>query len=560
MNSYYFYQLFDRMKNRNIILFISFFLYLTNGYCQPYVVNEKIEKIFSEGFTDFNDNFESTSSSDRKFWGKYADGYYYMERKLPSPRAIVVKTEDVNKNFSIKTKLTLGPLGGMDASVGIMYLVQSSGRGGFVFEINKKRSFRITDLGTSAYITKEGNDGWIRSKNIAPATRSNTIELKSFRGKFDIFINGFYIYSYINDSYKKGKFGAYIGPRSAASLYYFNVYQLDIPGAEPEINLADLQDQLSILKVENDSLKRLALQAKYGGNDDAAISAIQILEDQLKTVNEENQQLKNLLTDYETAEPASNPEEIKKDQTAMNTLAEKIDALSSERDSIFNYSSSLKNKLFQTAFQRDSLRAVNLKMEKKINFLEEHIQEVQVKIDEIEREKNNPLSMVQNEKQTTKEDTIDTKPPLAPSEIVNASEIAVTLPTGSDASPLELIEKDSTYDHTLDLDAIFSESDNKSSHVNDSSQTQVSDSTDQSTVADLSLSTESIIDSIPKLKKDSVQHPLKTTEEINPVVDTLNISEVNTNPVDTLEQIKKLIPLPKQKIKVKKAVKGAFKD
>ena len=40
--------------------------------------------------------------------------------------------------------------------------------------------------------------------------------------------------------------------------------------------------------------------------------------------------------------PASNPEVIKKDQTAMNTLAEKIDALSSERDSIFNYSSSLK--------------------------------------------------------------------------------------------------------------------------------------------------------------------------------------------------------------------------
>ena len=58
--------------------------------------------------------------------------------------------------------------------------------------------------------------------------------------------------------------------------------------------------------------------------------------------------------------------------------------------------------MFQTAFQRDSLRAVNLKLEKKINFSEEHIQEVQVKIDEIEREKNKPLSMVQNENKPQK--------------------------------------------------------------------------------------------------------------------------------------------------------------
>ena len=51
----------------------------------------------------------------------------------------------------------------------------------------------------------------------------------------------------------KNKFGAYVGLISA-SLYYFNV-SIRHPGAEPEINLADLQAQLSILKVENDSLK-----------------------------------------------------------------------------------------------------------------------------------------------------------------------------------------------------------------------------------------------------------------------------------------------------------------
>ena len=523
--------------NKIIIISILSILAFTNrSFSQPYVVNEKVEKVFSESFTDINDNFERTPSSNQKFWGKYADGYYYMERKISSPRAIVVKTEEVSKNFSIKTKLTLGPVGGLDASVGIMFLVQSSGRGGFIFEINKKKSFRITDLGTSAYITKEGKNGWVKSKIIAPAGRSNTIELKSFRGKFDIYINGLYLHSFVNDSYQKGKFGVYIGPNSAASLYYFNVYNLDIPSAEPEINVDDLQAQIESLKNENDSLKTIAIKAKYGGSDDAAISAIKILENQLQTINEENLHLKNILSDYEKSEPNLNPEEIEKDQTQTTFLAEKITRLSSERDSVIESIGPLKDRILKTNFQRDSLRDINLKLEKKIAFLEEHIQEVQVKIDEIKVKKENPTEVVLDT-------NIPAKEPSKPSEFAEAPKMMNNLPMSSTAPPLELVEKDSTYDHTLDMDEAFGIEDTKlGEEVIDSVNVLINDS----------------LIGLVKTEPDTIRE--KITEGIETTKDTLITLEPDSIELIETEKKIELTPISELKIEVKKAIKGDFKE
>jgi hypothetical protein len=590
------------MSKFTFIIILSILGLKTKVFSQPYVVNEKVEKIFSEGFTDLNDNFESTPKSDQKFWGKYADGYYYMERKIASPRAIVVKTEEVSKNFSIKTKLTLGPIGGTKASVGVMFLVQSSGRGGFIFEINKKKSFRITDLGTSAFITKEGKDGWLKSKTIALPSRSNTIELKSFRGKFDIYINGLYLYSFVNESYKKGKFGVYIGPNAAASLYYFNVYNLDIPSAEPEINVEGLQFQINSLKIENDRLKTLTLNAKYGDNDEAAISAIKILEDQLKTVNEENLHLKTILKDYEDSEPTLNLEEIEKDQKQTILHSEKMTKLSFERDSVIQSTIPLRNRILKSNFARDSLRDINLKLVKKITFLEEHIKEVQINIDEIIVNKKEqaevivqtnqleneiiefiiPKDSLKNEQQefitpkeklekeqvevdilndlTGKEQTEvisqpiqlknefddltvqmnkSKKEPSTPSVIAIVPKLPESLPMGATAPPLELIEKDSTFDHTLDMDAAFGGDENtdtlsqnippKETSTNDS--TAVLKEEINSAIKKITKNKETSKDSIIPVRLDS-------TEWVAP-----------KKKVD-------LTPIRELKIEIKKAIKG----
>lgn len=525
------------MRNQSILLLLSFVFIGLSSLAQPYVVNEKVTKVFSEGFTDINDHFEITPSSDSKFWGTYGDGYYYMERKIASPRAIVVNADAVSKNFYIKSKVLLGPSGNTQSSIGILFLAQAGGKGGFVFEINKKKSFRIKDLGTGAFITKEGTNGWLKSKIIAPATRNNTIEIKGFRGKFDIYINGSYLYSFVNSSYEKGKFGAYIGANTDGKIYYYNVYKLNIPGAKPEVNLTNLNDQIEALKLENDSLKTIALAAKFGGNDKAAIIAIKVLEEQLKAVNEDNLHLKKILKDYEDSDPKPDSVKAADDQSFTVGMVERISNLSEERDSVVKSINQIRNNFFKVSFQRDSLRKVNLNLERKMNFLEKHMREIQEEIDALNNEiipdsiKNLP------KKPSTPSQVaappimpkLNTSPPAIKS-IKDSILEAIVAPDTIEKSIM--IKKDSIYSHTIDIDKEIGVSNGGGLFENEA--VVVSDSTNTTQPKD------SIIVVQPS--------------------DSINITQpLDSIKIETPKKIE-IVPLKDQKIKVQKAIKAEFKD
>ena len=370
------------MVNRYISLLLILSTVGLISEAQPYVVNEKVVKVFSEGFTDINKSFIITSSSDPKFWATYGDGYYYMQRKIAAPRAIIANADPITKNFYIKTKILLAPLGILESSVGVIFLAQKGGKGGFVFEFNRKRKFRVKDLGTGAFITKEGENGWVKSKVISPPTRNNTVEIKGFRGKFDIYVNGNYIYSFVNGSYEKGKFGAYIGPNTEAKIYYYNVYNLEIPGIAPEINLSNLTQQIERLKQENDSLKTIALTAVYGDSDKTAISAIKILEKQLQAVNEENTQIKKALEDFESAALKSlkYPDTI--NLNTSNELIKKLEIVRFERDSILEDFNALEKYSQYYKLINDSLNNEVLENKTKIGFMNEELSAIRLEIAE----------------------------------------------------------------------------------------------------------------------------------------------------------------------------------
>jgi hypothetical protein len=400
---------------------------------QPYVVNEKVEKVFSEGFTDINKNFTITSSSDPKFWGVYGDGYYYMKRKIASPRAIIVNADETGKNFYIKSKVNLALTGTMESSVGLIFLAQKGGKGGFVFELNKRKKFRIKELGTGAFITKEGVNGWLKSKIIASPERDNTIELKGFRGKFDIYINGNYLYSFLNNSYEKGNFGAYIGPNAEAKIYYYNVYKLDIPGVAPEVSLDNLNQQIETLKNENDSLKTMVLTAKYNNDDKSAISAIKILEKQLETVNEENTEIKSIIKKYEINSSVSS-DSINQFQSIE--FIKRLKMIRLERDSILNDLSVIKTLNHKSNFILDSLENQNMENQTRISFMKEELSQLKLEIAEFKLTKGSDSSV------------FIVKSPSKPSEISTYHEISsdsnatkyleTSLSTKNDSSDNEL--------------------------------------------------------------------------------------------------------------------------
>ena len=344
------------------------------SYAQPYVTGETTTKVFSEDFSDLSKSFPVTSSKDPKFWGTYGDGYYFMERKIERPRVVLANFDGTSKDFYLKTKIQLGPVKSKSSTVGVLFLTQPGGKGGFLLEINKKRHFRIKDIGNNNIITTQTEGGWMKTKSIFGVRQNNKVEIKAFRGKFDIYFNNEYVYSFINKTYKKGAFGAYIGGFSEAKISYFNVYSLEVPNAPKEIDSENIIEEMAILKSENDSLRTIVLTAKYGGenSDKAAISAIKILEDQIKSSRSENLNLKKLLAEYESMDPPIDSEESEKESTET---VSKINSLINERDSLNNRCEVL---------------------EKKIEFMGTHIEEVksnetQKKVEEI-KEPANPSS------------------------------------------------------------------------------------------------------------------------------------------------------------------------
>ena len=587
-------------------IFNTTFLFLISAfsaYAQPYVVNEQVEKIFSEGFTDVNSSFPITSSSNPKFWATYGDGYYYMERKITSPRAIVADFKAISKNLAIKTKIQLGPVRSIESSVGVMFLVQPGGKGGFLFEINRKKSFRIKDLSNGAFITKEGENGWIKSKVIAPATRSNTIEIKGFRGKFDIYINNLYLYSFINNSYQSGKSGVYLGQNASARMYYFNLYELSIPGAPIEVNLENLQRENLLLKDENDSLKTLEIQARFGGNDKGMISAIKILEEQISSVNEEKSQLNKILKGYQDSLPSS---ETKDSVIIPNIAIEKISSLSSERDSLKFNNESLNLKLTSTQKEKDSVQFAFEQMKSKMKFLESHLVEVKEQILEIKSHE---------EKALVKEPSKPSTPPILP---MSPSSMDKTVDSTQNVNNSdEIIKADSTYENSINIDKEIRDNNNEAlvkepskpstppisptlpssidktldsiKEITNSTEILKADSTYENAInidekigfenSKEALVKEPSIPSAPPIlpaSPSSMDENIDNTQEITNGAEllkadstyehTIDIDEEigfeNNDKEDGLldEEIPSLTPLRSQVIKVKKAVKAEFKD
>jgi hypothetical protein len=439
------------MKLQHIALLISFLAFEFVCISQPYVVNEKVEKVFSEGFTDINKSFIITPSSDPKFWATYGDGYYFMQRKIGSPRAVIANTDPISKNFYIKSKIILAPLGTSESSVGIIFLAQKGGKGGFVFEISKKKKFRIKDLGTNAFITKEGDNGWLKSKSIAPPTRNNTIEIKGFRGQFDIYINGDYIYSFVNSSYESGKFGTYIGPNSEARIYYYNVYKLDIPGVEPEVNLDKLNQQIETLKNENDSLKTIVLTEQYDNDNKTAISAIKILEKQLQSVNEENAEIKAIIKKQEL-NSSSASDSI--NQLQSMEFLRKLKMVRFQRDSILDAFTVIQTLYDKSNFIQDSLENEIMENKTRIGFKNEELSQLKLEIAESKLTKEIDSSFFIT-KTTSKPSKISTIPKTSIDSISTTS-FEKSLPAKTNSSDSELIRSSaSSKNFKINKDSLF---------------------------------------------------------------------------------------------------------
>lgn len=291
---------------------LALFLLPLSLLAQPLITNETIEKMYFDDFTDDSQNWPTLSEANIK--AMVLQGYYYMERPgSTKSRAVMPTLPAVSNKFMIKTSLQLGPANSEAQTLGILFMTQSDGSGGFVFEINRKQQFRIRGIVSSGQYITTGEAGWLKSKNIL-ANEFNKIVIKGFAGKYDIYINDVFNFSFQNASFKSGEFGLLIGPEAKGKVDYFYVYKLmaSMPDVDEKEAMAAAIDSL---KKENDSLK-LQLSTTHNTNIKDAEAAIKILEQQLEASHKENTQLKKKIS--------------QSNANAMKQLLYKVDSLKAE--------------------------------------------------------------------------------------------------------------------------------------------------------------------------------------------------------------------------------------
>lgn len=202
------------------------------------------------------------------------EGEYIIQRKSKlSPFAVMGEFEQDLAAYRLITSLKLVRTGSNDGSIGLIFMAQPGGKGGFVFEINQFQQYRLRQITVTgyAYLTgtaKEG--GWVKSTMLKEINFANLIELRTKDKKYDLYLNNTLIFTFSELSYKSGGIGFIIGPSTLGKVdfvYLFSNEKVEGFSREDEAestsegdvialaeSIIELKTRLNKLEAENEEL------------------------------------------------------------------------------------------------------------------------------------------------------------------------------------------------------------------------------------------------------------------------------------------------------------------
>lgn len=284
------------------------------------------------------ENFDSSGSQ----WTTLADaenlfiiqeGEYILQRKASNaPYAVLSGFEPVSIPFRMLTALKIDKVYGETSFVGVMFMMQPQGQGGFLVEFNNDEKYRIRQIVSGAYRYLTGDQkegGWIKHSALKEPGEYNIIEIKAAAGNYDVFFNGKFIQSCAERSYKSGETGIIIGPSTRAKSDYFYLFGPDLPAVQsPDENpvsktneteneivvltesIIALKTEINTLKEENEGLRKTVSAMRSGEaeqqvtlknyekqvkNLEAEIKRKQATADSLQRVNNDLQKYKEMV-------------------------------------------------------------------------------------------------------------------------------------------------------------------------------------------------------------------------------------------------------------------------
>lgn len=275
-------------KLKFLSVFITGWLLTAAMPSRGQLVNEKFDRLdLSENFDTASDRWTFLSNNENLFLVQ--EGEYILNRKAPEKPFALIANYDYNEQaFKLVTAVKIEKTADQNGSIGVIFMAQNDGNGGFIFEINAEKQFRLRQIVSGSYKFMTGdekNGGWTKSNSLNGLNAYNVIDIRTSNRNYDIYVNNNLLLSFTEIAYKTGRFGFIVGPATRAKTDYFYLFSAmqaneitktqdgsTTSGTPDIIELAEsiikLKTQINKLQAENEDLKRNLENKKTADNED----------------------------------------------------------------------------------------------------------------------------------------------------------------------------------------------------------------------------------------------------------------------------------------------------
>jgi cell division protein FtsB len=189
---------------------------------------------------------------------------------------------------------------GKEGNLGLIFMAQPNGTGGFIFEINNRQEYRLRQITGSIYKILSGdlrNEGWVKTSLMLETGKANIVEIRTINRKYDILLNNKYIMSFSEMAYRSGNFGYIAGPSTKGVVDFLYIFQNEssnkttAESTSSQVNNEDvialsesiiaLRTQINRISAENEEMRTLIKAQRSEQEDvksDRAYLQKQILE------------------------------------------------------------------------------------------------------------------------------------------------------------------------------------------------------------------------------------------------------------------------------------------
>ena len=175
---------------RRIIILNICVLMASVSFAQLTVIEKFDKLLLNENFDSSNTNWSTVSNAENLLIVQ--EGEYIMHRKSTlSPYAVMGNFNNDLSVFKLITSLKLDRTSAPEGSIGLIFMAQPDGKGGFIFEINKN-SYRLRQINRGSYKYLSGTaktSGWVESNFVKTLNLPNLVEVRKAQQKYDILLN-----------------------------------------------------------------------------------------------------------------------------------------------------------------------------------------------------------------------------------------------------------------------------------------------------------------------------------------------------------------------------------